>query len=77
MRIIIRIIALPLIAGISYEVNRIIGRSDLAIAKTLAYPGILIQKYFTVSEPDREQVEVALAALKEVLPRDGENDLWT
>ncbi|KXO17229.1 hypothetical protein HMPREF3189_00196 [Clostridiales bacterium KA00134] len=77
MRIIIRIIALPLIAGISYEVNRIIGRSDLAIAKTLAYPGILIQKYFTVSEPDREQVEVAIAALKEVLPRDGENDLWT
>lgn len=77
MRIIIRIIALPLIAGISYEVNRIIGRSDLAIAKILAYPGILIQKYFTVSEPDREQVEVALAALKEVLPRDGENDLWT
>lgn len=76
MRILIRILALPLIAGISYEINRVIGRSDSKIAKFFTKPGLFIQKHFTVLEPEDDQIEVAICALKEVIPKDGVSDLW-
>lgn len=75
-RILSRIIALPIVAGISYEVNKQIGRYDNGLCNTLAYPGLLIQKYATVKEPDDSQIEVAIVALKSVLPTQGENDSW-
>lgn len=75
-RILSRIIALPIVAGISYEVNKQIGRYDNGLCSTLAYPGLLIQKYATVKEPDDSQIEVAIVALKSVLPTQGENDSW-
>ncbi|MDO5724845.1 MAG: DUF1385 domain-containing protein [Tissierellia bacterium] len=76
MRIITRIIMFPIIAGVSYEVNRFIGKRDSKLCNILAYPGLLIQKYVTVKEPHDDQIEVAIAALKEVLPTDGEDDNW-
>ena len=76
LRFITRILAFPLIAGISYEINRFIGKSDSRIAKVLSIPGLAIQKYFTVKEPTDDMVEVAISSLKEVLPKEGESDLW-
>lgn len=76
MRILSRIIALPIVAGISYEINKIMGRYDNSICNTLSYPGLLIQKYATVREPDDEQIEVAIKALESVLPGEGEKDNW-
>lgn len=76
LRFITRIFAFPLIAGISYEINRFIGKSDSRIAKVLSIPGLAIQKYFTVKEPTDDMVEVAISSLKEVLPKEGESDLW-
>ena len=76
MRIVTRVIALPIVAGISYEVNKIMGRLDNNLCNALAKPGLLIQKYATVKEPDDSQIEVAIAALKSVLPSQGEDDSW-
>lgn len=73
MRIVTRILMFPVIAGISYEINRLIGRSSSKLAYILSYPGLMIQKYATVKEPDDSQLEVALTALKAVID---EGDNW-
>lgn len=75
-RILSRVIALPIIGGISYEINKLIGRYDNSICNVMSYPGLLIQKYATVREPDDKQIEVAIEALKSVLPKQGESDNW-
>ena len=75
-RILIRILMFPVIAGISYEINRVIGRSSSKLAYYLSYPGLMIQKIATVKEPSPDQIEVAIAALKEVIPEDSELDKW-
>jgi uncharacterized protein YqhQ len=66
----------PVIAGISYEINRIIGRSSSKLCYALSYPGLMVQKLATVREPDDKQIEVAIAALKVVLPESKEEDKW-
>ncbi len=75
-RFLIRLLMLPVIAGISYEINRLIGKSNSAIAYYLSYPGLFLQKIATVKEPDGEQIEVAIAALEAVLTDNKEEDLW-
>ncbi len=75
-RILIRVLMFPVIAGISYEVNRLIGRSSSKLCYILSYPGLMVQKLATVREPDDEQIEVAIQALLPVIPQDGEEDKW-
>lgn len=77
MRVVIRLLMLPVIAGISYELNRFLGKCDSQniFVKILTYPGFLIQK-ITTSEPDDSMMEVAIAAMKEVIPENGADDLW-
>ncbi len=75
-RFIIRLLMLPIIAGISYEINRFIGKSNSLLAYYLSYPGLLIQKLATVREPDDDQIEVAIEALNAVLTENKEEDLW-
>jgi uncharacterized protein YqhQ len=67
LRILSRILVLPLIAGVSYELLKWAGRSDSIIVKGLSLPGIYLQK-LTTKEPNKEQLEVAIAAMKAVLP---------
>ncbi len=75
-RLLLRIVLLPVIAGVSYEINRIIGKSTGRLAYVLSYPGLLIQKLATTREPDDEQIEVAIESLKCVLVEDKEADKW-
>ncbi len=75
-RLLLRVVLLPVIAGISYEINRIIGKSTGKVAYCISYPGLLVQKLATTREPDDEQIEVALEALKCVLVDDKEADKW-
>ncbi len=77
LRVATRILMLPVIAGISYEINRFIGRCETQniFTKIISYPGFLIQK-ITTSEPDDSMIEVAIAAMKEVIPVNGEDDKW-
>ncbi len=66
-RIITRILLIPVIAGISYEVLQFTGRHDSRFVQILSMPGIMLQK-LTTSEPDLKQLEVAIAAMNAVLP---------
>lgn len=62
-RIMYRIILLPLISGVSYEIIRWMGKSKSNLAKILACPGLKLQN-LTTREPDLSQLEVAISALK-------------
>ena len=65
LRVFLRILLMPVVAGISYELIRLAGRSDNLIVKILSAPGMLIQR-ITTREPDKEMVEVAMAAVEAV-----------
>lgn len=65
-RITSRLLLIPIIAGLSYELLRWAGRSNSPIVVALSIPGLLLQK-LTTMEPDEKQLEVAIAAMKAVL----------
>jgi len=75
-RFLIRLVMIPVVAGISYEINRLIGKSNSKLAYFISYPGLMLQKIATVKEPDESQIEVAIEALKAVLTGNKEEDLW-
>ena len=72
-RIVSRVILLPVVSGITYELIKWMGRSDSKMSQMLSYPGLMLQK-LTTREPDIDQIEVAIAALKaaEGITEDGE-----
>ena len=74
MRILSRIIFIPLIAGLSYELLRFAGSSDTTLVKVLSVPGLLLQK-LTTRTPDAPKLEVAIAAMKAVLVPADEPDI--
>lgn len=65
MRVVVRIALLPVIAGISYEVLKLAGRSDNAVINFFSKPGLAIQK-ITTKEPDDSMIEVAIQAVEAV-----------
>lgn len=65
MRVIVRIALIPVIAGISYEVLKLAGRSENPIINLLSRPGLAIQK-LTTKEPDDSMIEVAIQAVETV-----------
>lgn len=67
IRILSRIILLPLVAGLSYEIIRFSARSDNSIVKLATLPGLWLQ-YLTTQEPDDSMIEVAIKSLEAVLP---------
>ncbi|WP_330375348.1 DUF1385 domain-containing protein [Inediibacterium massiliense] len=75
MRILFRLILMPVVAGLSYEIIRFAGKSQSKIVRIISYPGLLLQK-LTTKEPDDSQLEVAIAAMKHVLKDESEVDLW-
>ena len=74
--VIFNLCLLPLVVGITYEFNRWVGRhtQDNALAKILTAPGMWMQN-FTTNEPDDSMIEVAITAMKAVIPDDG-SDEW-
>lgn len=66
INIILRIVLIPLIAGISYELSRYSGKSNTLLSKVIRMPGLMLQK-LTALEPDDSQIEVAIAALIPVI----------
>ena len=65
-RILSRLLLLPVIAGVSYELLKWAGRADNKLIRILSYPGLMMQK-ITTAEPSLEQLEVAIIALKAVM----------
>lgn len=64
-RVLIRIALIPVIAGISYEIIRLAGRSNNILVKIISAPGMWLQR-LTTREPDESMVEVAIAAVEAV-----------
>ena len=69
LRIASRLLLIPVIAGLSYELLKWAGRSDNWLVKILSMPGLYLQK-LTTREPDDSQLEVAIAAVKAVMVDD-------
>jgi uncharacterized protein YqhQ len=67
LRILSRILLLPLVAGLSYEFIRLAGRNKSKLVAMLIAPGFYLQ-YLTTREPSDDQIEVAIAALTAVKP---------
>lgn len=76
MRVVTRFLALPIIAGLSYELLKWAGRSDNIIVEILSMPGLYLQK-LTTKTPKEEELEVAIAAMKAVIPMEEEDELKT
>ena len=65
LQILVRILLVPVIAGVSYEVIRWAGKNDNAFVRVLSKPGMWFQK-LTTREPDMDMIEVAIKAVEEV-----------
>ena len=61
-RLILRIILIPIVSGITYELIKWLGKNNNSLSKIIAYPGLKLQE-LTTKEPDDSQLEVAIAAL--------------
>lgn len=75
IRVLLKVLLLPVVAGISYELIKIAGRYDNIFTRIISAPGLWLQR-LTTCEPDEGQLEVALASLKAVLPEEGQDDQW-
>ena len=70
-----KLLMLPLVVSIAYEINRWVGRNDNAVTRILTAPGLWMQN-FTTNEPDDDMIEVAIAAVNAVLPQREGADEW-
>lgn len=70
-----KLLLLPLVVGITYEINRWAGRHDNWFTRIISAPGMWMQ-YFTTNEPDDSMIEVGIKALEAVLPEEEGADRW-
>lgn len=70
-----RILCLPIVAGLSYEVIKWAGRSENKCVAILSKPGLWLQR-LTTREPDETQIEVAISAMEPCIPENKEEDKW-
>ena len=73
--ILFKLMLLPIVVGITYEINRWCGRHDNMLTKILSTPGMWMQN-FTTYEPDDSMIEVAIRAVEAVLPEEEGSDRW-
>lgn len=74
-RVGLKLLLLPVVMGLAYEVIKYAGRHDNLLTRALSAPGLWLQR-LTTAEPDAGMMEVAIAAMKAVLPKEGEDDRW-
>ncbi|HCW80902.1 MAG TPA: DUF1385 domain-containing protein [Ruminococcaceae bacterium] len=67
-----KLLCIPLVVGIGYELIRYCGRNDNLLTHIISAPGLWMQR-ITTKEPDDSMIEVAIAAMREVIPEDGED----
>lgn len=73
--IVFKLLLLPVVVAIAYEINRLVGRHDNWFTKILTAPGMWFQN-FTTNEPDDSMIEVGIAAVQAVLPEKEGQDRW-
>ena len=73
--IVYKLLLLPLVVSVAYEINRWVGRYDNLLTRIVTAPGMWFQN-FTTNEPDDSMIEVGFAALEAVLPEKEGADQW-
>ena len=73
--VLFKLLLLPVVVGITYEINRWAGRKDNALTRIISRPGMWMQN-FTTNEPDDGMIEVAILAVEAVLPEEEGADRW-
>ena len=75
LRVVYKLLLLPVLVGVSYEVIKWAGRSNSWLARAVSRPGLWLQRLTTL-EPDDSMIEVAIAAVTPVLPENPEDGKW-
>lgn len=75
LNLLLRLALLPLVAGLAYEVIRFAGSRDNRLTRALSRPGLALQR-LTTAEPDEPILEVAIEAMKAVIPDNPDDDNW-
>lgn len=75
LRVVYKLLLLPVLVGVSYEVIKWAGRSNSWLARAVSRPGLWLQR-LTTFEPDDSMIEVAIAAVTPVLPENPEEGKW-
>ena len=68
----VKVLLLPITVGIGYELIKICGKHDNVVTRIIAAPGVWMQ-HITTKEPDDKMIEVAISAMKDVIPENGED----
>lgn len=71
----VKLLMLPIIVSIAYEINRLVGRYDNWLTKVLTAPGLWMQR-ITTNEPDDDMIVVGITAVEAVLPSEKGADRW-
>lgn len=74
-RFLIKLVLLPVVVGIAYELIRLAGKYDNVFTRIISAPGLALQR-LTTREPNDAQIEVAIKAFNAVIPEDKEEDVW-
>ncbi len=75
LQLLLKLLLLPVVVGVTYEINRYLGRHDNAFTRFCAAPGLWMQNY-TTNEPDDSMIECAIAAMERVIPEKKGQDAW-
>ena len=75
VRVAMKLLLLPVVVGLAYELNRVVGRYDNRFTRAISAPGMWLQ-YITTREPDDSMIEVGIEALSAVIPEEEGSDLW-
>ena len=75
VRIALKILLLPVVVGIAYEIIKLAGRYDNAVTRLISAPGLCLQR-LTTNEPDDSMIETAIASIKPVIPKQEGADKW-
>ena len=75
LRAALKLLLLPVVVAVAYEINRFVGRHDNVLTRALTWPGMMLQ-HFTTNEPDDGMIEVAIRAMELVIPKEEGSDQW-
>jgi len=75
LRILLKLVCLPVVIGVAYEIIKLAGRSDHPVMRAISQPGLWLQR-LTTREPDDGQIECAIAAMEPCIPDNEEEDRW-
>ncbi len=71
----VKILLVPFVCGIGYELIKFCGRRDNALTRIISAPGVWLQ-HITTKEPEDDMIEIAIAAMNEVIPENAEDAAW-